>query len=68
MRLNQIEIVERQNAIIQIQSGVIDELFRLLMQHISADEADRLPVVGRINAAASLRRFMEGGGDGYGSP
>lgn len=53
---NQIEIVERQNAIIRIQSGVIDDLFVLLMQHISAEEADRLPVLDKINQAASLRK------------
>lgn len=61
MKLNPLEIVERQDAIIQIQSGVIDELFRLLMQHISAEEADSLPVVGKINKAASMRQGMEGG-------
>lgn len=52
---NPVEIVERQNAIIRIQSGVIDDLFVLLMQHISAEEADRLPVLDKINQAASLR-------------
>lgn len=41
--LNPVEIVEKQNAIIRIQSDVIDELFLLLMQHVSADEVDRLP-------------------------
>lgn len=50
------EVVERQNAIIRIQSGEIAELFCLLMQHISADEADSLPVIQKINTAASLRR------------
>ena len=55
-RVNPMEVVERQNAIIRIQSGVIDELFCLLMQHISADEADSLPVIQKINTAASLRR------------
>ena len=55
------EVVERQNAIIRIQSGVIDELFCLLMQHISADEADALPVVQRINEAAGLRQWIERG-------
>lgn len=50
------EVVERQNAIIRMQSSVIDELFRLLMQHISADEADSLPVIQKINTAASLRK------------
>ena len=59
-KVNPMEVVERQNAIIRIQSGVIDELFCLLMQHasspISADEADSLPVIQKINTAASLRR------------
>ena len=58
------EVVERQNAIIRIQSGVIDELFCLLMQHISADEADSLPVLKKINTAASLRQEIGGEFDG----
>lgn len=53
--------MEKLNAIINIQSGVIDELFSLLMQHISADEADALPVVQRINEAAGLRQWIERG-------
>lgn len=55
------EAVEKQNAIIQMQSGIINELFQLLMQHISADEADGLPVVARINEAAGLRQWIERG-------
>lgn len=50
-----LEIVEQQNAIIRIQSGVIDELFLLLMQHISAEEAHGLPCIARINQAAEIR-------------
>ena len=57
--LNPVEIVEKQNAIIRLQSGVIDELFLLLMQHISADEVDRLPCLERINEAARIRREIE---------
>lgn len=57
--MSPLEIVERQNTIISIQSGVINELFCLLMQHISADEADSLPVLNRINTAASLRSDLE---------
>lgn len=53
------ETVEKQNVIIQMQSGIINELFQLLMQHISADEADALPVVQRINEAANLRQWIE---------
>ena len=53
--LDPLKIVEQQNAIIRIQSGVIDEIFILLMQHISADEADALPCIERINQAAQIR-------------
>lgn len=57
--LNPVEIIEKQNAIIRIQSDVIDELFLLLMQHVTADEVDRLPCVERINEAARIRREIE---------
>lgn len=53
--LDPLTVVEQQNTIIRIQSGVIDELFLLLMQHISADEADSLPCIARINQAAEIR-------------
>lgn len=53
--IDPLKVAERQNAIIRIQSGVIDELFLLLMQHISADEADSLPCIARINQAAEIR-------------
>lgn len=59
--MSPLETVEKLNAIIDIQSGVINELFALLMQHISADEADALPVVERINEAAGLRQWVERG-------
>ncbi len=59
--MSPLETVEKLNVIINIQSGVIDELFSLLMQHISADEADSLPVVERINEAAGLRQWVERG-------
>lgn len=57
--LSPVEVVERQNAIIKIQSGVIDELFLLLMQHISAEEAGELPCIARINQAAEIRAGIE---------
>lgn len=55
------ETVEKLNVIIQMQSGIINELFQLLMQHISADEADTLSVVKKINEAAELRQWTERG-------
>lgn len=53
------EVVDRQNEIIKIQSDVIDELFMLLSQHITAEELDGLAVVGQINHAAEIRREIE---------
>lgn len=53
--LDPLKVVEQQNVIIGIQSGVIDELFLLLMQHMSAEEADALPCIDKINQAAQIR-------------
>lgn len=50
------ELAEEQNVIIKLQSDVINELFLLLMQHITAEEADALPMVAQINSAAEMRR------------
>lgn len=57
--LNPVEVVSLQSEIIKIQSDAIDELFKLLMQHINAEEADALPVVAMINHAAEIRREIE---------
>ena len=51
-----LEIFESQSEIIRIQSEVIDDLFRLLSQHMEAEELDSLPVISKINEAATLRR------------
>lgn len=56
---NPVEIVETQNAIIRLQSKVIDELFLLLSQHIAAEELDRLPCIDMINEAAQIRHSIE---------
>lgn len=63
-RIDLLETVERQNAIIRIQSNVIDDLFPLPLQHITAEEADSLPVLQKINTAASLRQEIGGEIDG----
>lgn len=54
-----LELFESQSEIIRIQSEVIDDLFRLLSQHIAADELDSLPVIQKINRAAMLRNEHE---------
>lgn len=33
-----IEIIEKQNEVIRKESQIIDELFRMLLQHIEVDE------------------------------
>lgn len=50
-----VEIIERQNEIIRIQSDSVNELFRLLMEHITVEEADQLPVLKKLNLAAELK-------------
>lgn len=52
-------IVDLQNEIIRIQSNVIDELFRLLSQHVTLEELDSLPVIAEINLAAQIRAEIE---------
>lgn len=49
-----VRVVESLTQVISIQAGVIDELFKTLMQHMEADEIDRLPCVERLNRAAAL--------------
>lgn len=39
---NLVEIVDRQNSIIQLQSETINELFQLLAQHITVEELEGL--------------------------
>lgn len=53
--MNPMETVDVLTRLIKMQADIINELFTLLMQHISAAEADSLPVVKRINEAAGIR-------------
>ena len=52
MRNDAVELVDGLNHIIKKQSDVISELFRLLSQHISAEELDNLKVIDDINEIA----------------
>lgn len=56
---NLAEAFEVQNVIIKMQSEVIDDLVKLLMQHISAEEADNLPCINKLNRAAELRADLD---------
>ena len=50
-----VEIVDRQNHIISMQSEIINELFKLLGMYMTSEELDNLPVVNKINMAAEIR-------------
>ena len=60
--MNDVNIVETLNAIIRLQSTIIDELFVLLSQHITVDELDKLPVIDKKNEAAKLGVDVDLGG------
>lgn len=52
---NMVEQVATLTTITHMQADVIDELFILLSQHITAEELDNLPVIGKINEIAKLK-------------
>ncbi len=54
-----IEVIDKQNEVIRIQSSVINGLLNNLMQHITTEEADGLPEVDQINLAAQIRNEIE---------
>ena len=58
--VNLAEVIAKQNRIIEIQAEAISDLFSLLMQHITVEEADQLPTVKNINLAAEIRSTIEG--------
>ena len=58
--VNLAEVIAKQNRIIKIQAEAIGDLFSLLMQHITVEEADQLPTVKKINLAAEIRSTIEG--------
>lgn len=58
--VNLAEVIAKQNRIIGIQAEAISDLFSLLMQHITVEEADQLPTVKKINLAAEIRSTIEG--------
>lgn len=56
--MTSVEIIEKQNEIIRTQSEAIDDLFRMLIQHITVEEADTLPALEKMNHAAKLRKEL----------
>lgn len=54
-----IEIIEKQDEIIRLQSGIIKELSALLLQHISAEEIEGLPAFQQIDCAEEILAEIE---------
>ena len=50
-----LELFESQNEIIRLQAEAIDELFRLLVNHVETEELSNLSAVEKVNEAARIR-------------
>lgn len=55
----QMRMIVNQSEQIRLQKEIIDELFTLLCQHVSADELECLPCMEKIHHVDSLRGEME---------
>lgn len=53
------EIVIKQSEIIRIQSEIIDDLFQIVSQHLSAEELESLASVDKIGNVANLIKEVE---------
>ena len=54
-----LRIVEKQEEIISIQSSAIDELCKLLAQHVTVEEFGDLETMRKLNRAAALKKELE---------
>lgn len=59
---NPVEVLERQAQVISLQNDTINELTKLLMQHMALEDLDRLPYMERLRAAGALRNESPPGG------
>lgn len=56
--MNEFEVCEKQNEIIRMQSEIIDDLFRQLMQYVAIEEEEKdLEMMKRVS---DLRREVQG--------
>ena len=56
-----IEVIEMQNEIIKLQSDSINELFRILAQHLTPDEIKTIPTLSAMSRAAKLNAELNNG-------
>ena len=53
------KIYDNQSEIIRLQSEIIDELFYVVCQHVTAEELVALPAIEKIDRAAKIRTHLE---------
>jgi hypothetical protein len=56
-----VEVIEIQNEIIKLQSDSINELFRILAQHLTPDEIKTIPTLSAMSRAAKLNAQLNDG-------
>lgn len=55
-----VEIPTDQEYAMEVQKGIIDNLFSELSKYISPEELDNLECIKEINEAAKLRKYLDG--------
>ena len=55
--LDPVKVIDTQCSVIRMQSDIINELFTLLMQHITVEEAENLSQ--RISAVENMRQGID---------
>lgn len=56
--IDPLNTLAKQSEIIKMQNDIIDELFILLMQHISTEDIDKLSVKEKIRETTSIYRDL----------
>lgn len=56
---NSLRIIEAQDEIIRLQSGIIKEMHELLLMHLSPEEAEQLPFHDRHGRVELLKKDIE---------
>lgn len=60
MLSNLTEVVARQSEALAIEAGIIDDLFGVLSQHLTIEELEELPALGKMHQAKELLKGIEG--------
>lgn len=56
----EVKIPADQSEAMEVQTDIIDNLFKELSRYLSPEELDRLECIKEINEAAGLRKYLDG--------